>query len=93
MISVPGFLRIGFLNISLIFIITGCPSYYNNQSDGPQEGKGFLQIPGAGWQTFFRTAQDDSTLSRLPFKSECAYMHWTWGNIFNSNEPFVKVII
>ncbi|MFH0757494.1 MAG: DUF4832 domain-containing protein [Bacteroidota bacterium] len=46
-----------------------------------EEDKGFLQIPGVGWQTFFRTAQDDPTLAGLPFKSGCAYMRWTWGDL------------
>ena len=46
-----------------------------------EEDKGFLQIPGVGWQTFYRTAQDDPTLAGLPFKSGCAYVRWTWGDL------------
>ena len=46
-----------------------------------EEDTGFLQIPGVGWQTFFRTAQDDPSMTGLPFKSGCAYMRWTWGDL------------
>ena len=81
MIFILSFLRINGLIIFLICIITGCTSSDGNQSDGLPEDKGFLQIPGVGWQTFFRTAQDDPALTGLPFKSGCAYMRWTWGDL------------
>jgi len=81
MIFILSFLRINGLIIFLICIITGCTSSDGNQSDGLPEDKGFLQIPGVGWQTFFRTAQDDPALIGLRFKSGCAYMRWTWGDL------------
>jgi hypothetical protein len=46
-----------------------------------EEDTGFLQIPGVGWQTFYRTAQDDPSMSGLRFKSGCAYVRWTWGDL------------
>jgi hypothetical protein len=81
MIFILSFLRINGLIIFLICFITGCTLSDGNQSDGLPEDKGFLQIPGVGWQTFFRTAQDDPALIGLRFKSGCAYMRWTWGDL------------
>lgn len=46
-----------------------------------EEDTGFLQIPGAGWQTFFKTGTEDPSMSGLPFKSGCAYYRWTWGDL------------
>ena len=62
------------------FILSCSPSDKTKQSI-LEEDEGFLQIPGVGWQTFFRTAQDDPTLTGLRFKSGCAYMRWTWGDL------------
>ena len=59
------------LAISLIY---ACSPADNRQDDPLQEDKGFLQIPGVGWQPFFRTAQDDPSMAGLPFKSSCVYM-------------------
>jgi hypothetical protein len=68
----------------IVLIITICPGCTTEEEVDYvilEEDKGFLQIPGVGWQTFFRTAQDDPTLAGLPFKSGCAYMRWTWGDL------------
>jgi hypothetical protein len=46
-----------------------------------KEYEGFLQIPGVGWQTFYRTAPEDKTIENLPFKSGSAYVRWTWGQL------------
>ena len=69
------------LQLFLVCIITACNQSDNKNNDILLEDKGFLQIPGVGWQTFFRTAQNDPTLAGLPFKSGCAYMRWTWGDL------------
>lgn len=75
------FLRIPVIKILLIVFIAGCTPADNKQVDGLPEDTGFLQIPGVGWQTFFRTALEDPTLTGLKFKSGCAYMRWTWGDL------------
>ena len=67
--------------ILLTTIFPGCTPEEKLDDGILEEDKGFLQIPGVGWQTFFRTAQDDPTLTGLPFKSGCAYMRWTWGDL------------
>ena len=71
---------------SLFSLLAICLIYACSPADNPpdnalQEDEGFLQIPGVGWQTFFRTAQDDPSMTGLPFKSGCAYMRWTWGDL------------
>jgi hypothetical protein len=43
-----------------------------------QEETGFMQIPGVGWQTFGKTADEDNSLTGLRFKSGCAYYRWYW---------------
>ena len=65
----------------LIALISAFSCSDKRDKDTFPEATGFLQIPGVGWQTFFRTAQDDPTLNGLPFKSGCAYMRWTWGDL------------
>ena len=65
----------------LVLLISLCSRSEDIKTDILQEDTGFLQIPGVGWQTFFRTAQDDPALTGLPFKSGCAYMRWTWGDL------------
>ncbi len=67
--------------VLIIMICPGCTTEEEVYYGVFEEDKGFLQIPGVGWQTFFRTAQDDRTLAALPFKSGCAYMRWTWGDL------------
>lgn len=74
-------LRIHGIKILLIVYIAGCTPSDDKQTDTLPEDSGFLQIPGVGWQTFFRTALEDPTLTGLPFKSGCAYMRWTWGDL------------
>ncbi len=68
-------------SIFSICLLSLCSPADNPQDDPLQEDDGFLQIPGVGWQTFFRTAQDDPSMAGLPFKSGCAYMRWTWGDL------------
>jgi hypothetical protein len=72
-----------FFRIAVLFIafIPGCTADENAGHEILEEYNGFLQIPGVGWQTFFRTAQTDPTLAGLPFKSGCAYFRWTWGDL------------
>ncbi|NMC37970.1 MAG: DUF4832 domain-containing protein [Bacteroidales bacterium] len=83
--SVPSRYYSGLLNLSVIILIliisADCSQKENTGKGILEEDKGFLQIPGVGWQTFFRTAQDDPSIAGLPFKSGCAYMRWTWGDL------------
>jgi hypothetical protein len=67
--------------ILLMSISVTCSSREKLENGILEEDTGFLQIPGVGWQTFFRTAQDDPSMTGLPFKSGCAYMRWTWGDL------------
>lgn len=67
--------------VLLVCLILSCSPSDKNQSDGLPEDTGFLQIPGVGWQTFFRTASEDNSMNGLRFKSGCAYMRWTWGDL------------
>jgi hypothetical protein len=64
----------------LIFVlsIASCRKDSSPKSSVLEEERGFLQIPGVGWQTFDRTADQDNTLSTLKFKSGCAYYRWYW---------------
>ena len=64
-----------------IVFVASCTSADKNNSGILEEDKGFLQIPGAGWQTFFRTASEDPSLTGLKFKSGSAYMRWTWSDL------------
>jgi hypothetical protein len=74
-------LKVCMLKLFLIFIIAGCTRSENKNNEVLPEDKGFLQIPGVGWQTFCRTAKNDPSLTGLPFKSGCAYIRWTWGDL------------
>ena len=65
----------------LVGLVFACSSADKKQVDVLPEDKGFIQIPGVGWQTFFRTASEDPSLNGLRFKSGCAYMRWTWGDL------------
>jgi hypothetical protein len=67
--------------ILVMSISVTCSSREKLENGILEEDTGFLQIPGVGWQTFFRTAQDDPSMTGLPFKSGCAYMRWTWGDL------------
>ncbi len=67
--------------ILLVILIPSCSRIDNKNVDFLQEDKGFLQIPGVGWQTFFRTASEDPSMTGLRFKSGCAYARWTWGDL------------
>ena len=69
------------LRIVLACLFVSCTPSDKKQVNSLQEDTGFLQIPGVGWQTFFRTAPDDPSINGLPFKSGCAYMRWTWGDL------------
>lgn len=69
------------LMILLLGLAWACAPADKTVNEVLPEDTGFIQIPGVGWQTFFRTAQDDPTLAGLRFKSGCAYMRWTWGDL------------
>lgn len=69
------------ISVLLITVCLDCTTEEKVDSGILEEDTGFLQIPGVGWQTFFRTAQTDPTLTGLSFKSGCAYMRWTWGDL------------
>jgi hypothetical protein len=72
------FRRLTFLFVIGFLIISSCNKDSNQGPAVLTEDKGFLQIPGAGWQTFDRTANLDNTLGSLRFKSGCAYYRWYW---------------
>lgn len=69
------------LCILIICLANACSPPDSAQDDLLQEDEGFLQIPGVGWQTFFSTADEDLSMRGLRFKSGCAYMRWTWGDL------------
>jgi Domain of unknown function (DUF4832)/Beta-galactosidase len=75
------FIQSAVLKILLTGFVMSCAPSDKKQVDVLQEDNGFIQIPGVGWQTFFRTAQDDPSMNGLRFKSGCAYMRWTWGDL------------
>ena len=75
------YFRSAVLTILFTLLFVSCSRSDNTVNDNLQEDKGFLQIPGVGWQTFFRTAQEDPSMNGLRFKSGCAYMRWTWGDL------------
>jgi hypothetical protein len=79
--TIPAFLRISGIKILLTVLIAGCTPADNKRDEVLPEDNGFLQIPGVGWQTFYRTAPEDPTMTGLPFKSGCAYVRWTWGDL------------
>jgi|WetSurMetagenome_2_1015567.scaffolds.fasta_scaffold22221_2 hypothetical protein len=70
--------RENILLLVFVIILTSCNKDSAPKSSVPEEDKGFLQIPGVGWQTFDRTADLDNTLNTLKFKSGCAYYRWYW---------------
>ena len=70
--------RVNILSLMFVLIITSCKKDSIPKSSVLEEDKGFLQIPGVGWQTFNRMADLDNTLSTLRFKSVCAYYRWYW---------------
>jgi hypothetical protein len=67
--------------LSVISFLFACNSRETVENGILEEETGFLQIPGVGWQTFYMSSQDDPTLAGLPFKSGCAYIRWTWGDL------------
>ncbi len=76
------FFNLSVLKIAGLCIVMSCSHADNPSPDGIlTEDKGFLQIPGVGWQTFGKTAQDDPAMTGLKFKSGCAYTRWTWGDL------------
>ena len=64
-----------------ITIMVACQKPEEHNMAVLREDTGFIQIPGVGWQTFFRTAPEDNSLNGLRFKSGSAYMRWTWGDL------------
>ncbi len=46
-----------------------------------KEYTGFLKIPGIGFQTFGRFADEDQSLRDMPFSSGSAYFRWMWEQI------------
>jgi hypothetical protein len=81
------------ISVLLITVCLKCSNEEKNDFGILEEDKGFLQIPGVGWQTFFRTAQTDPTIAGLPFKSGCAYMRWTWGDLEPEEGQYAFVMI
>lgn len=79
--STSGLYRWSPLRILLICLVLGCSHADNPGDEILQEDDSFLQIPGVGWQTFYRTQKDDPSMAGLPFKSGCAYVRWTWGDL------------
>lgn len=70
------------LRILMLFgLLLTCTSYEKSEIVTLPEETGFIQIPGVGWQTFFRTALEEKNMNGLRFKSGCAYMRWTWGDL------------
>jgi len=68
-----------YLMIGLVLIFSyACESSDNQNRIILQEETGFLQIPGVGWQTFNKTADEDNSIDGLRFKSGCAYYRWYW---------------
>ena len=68
-------------HLLLTCFVVSCTSSDEKQVGGLPEDKGFIQIPGVGWQTFYRTATEDPGMNGLRFKSGCAYVRWTWGDL------------
>lgn len=72
-------------SIVLLMLLFGlfaiCTSFNKTVTVTLPEDKDFLQIPGVGWQTFYRTADADKTLSGLRFKSGCAYFRFYWNTV------------
>lgn len=74
-------LRKGIPVLLLSIILVTVHSCKTNGSDNPvslQEDTTFLQIPGVGWQTFNRVADEDKSMDGLRFKSGTAYYRWYW---------------
>ena len=81
----------GIFSLLLISIIFSCKvnskesvlqeDKINSKEIVLQEDKGFLQIPGVGWQTFYCTADEDQSLKTYKFKSGCAYYRWYWSSL------------
>lgn len=67
--------------VLILLICSACSPNDKPESEILNEETGFLQIPGVGWQTFYRTADEDPSMTGLPFKSGCAYIRWTWGDL------------
>jgi hypothetical protein len=62
----------------MVCLMAACKSHPVNKVFTFQEDTSFLQIPGVGWQTFYKTADEDSSLKYLRFKSGTAYYRWYW---------------
>lgn len=72
------------LLLLLIIIISAVRCNRNKELETPapvEDTTLFLQIPGVGWQTFDRTADNDLNLKELRFKSGCAYYRWYWKTV------------
>ena len=68
-----------FILIGLVMCLTySCKDPENQDRLILQEETGFLHIPGVGWQTFSKTADEDRSVTGLRFKSGCAYYRWYW---------------
>jgi hypothetical protein len=80
-------------SLLLIFLSAGCSHSENSRDEVLQIDDDFLQIPGVGWQTFGRTAQDDPSMAGLRFKSGCAYVRWTWGDLEPSEGQYSFAMI
>jgi hypothetical protein len=81
------------LSILLVYLAAGCSHTNNSQDDLLQVDNDFLQIPGVGWQTMGKTASDDPSMAGLRFKSGCAYVRWTWGDLEPSEGQYSFAMI
>jgi hypothetical protein len=65
----------------MVWVIASCKPHSGTKVITLQEDTGFLQIPGVGWQTFYKVADQDSSLKYLRFKSGTAYYRWYWKSL------------
>jgi hypothetical protein len=67
-----------YLPLLLVLLVASCRPQPSTMVFTPGEDTSFLQIPGVGWQTFYKTADQDTTLRNLRFNSGAAYYRWYW---------------
>lgn len=72
-----------FALIVFVFFLANCSKdeERNGDTDELIEYKGFLKIPGVGFQTFFRFEDEDPNLKQMPFPSGSAYFRWMWEQV------------
>lgn len=72
-----------FLPFFIFLFLSGCTKDTEPDGGSPilREYTGFLKIPGVGFQTFGRFADEDQSLQQMPFSSGSAYFRWMWKQI------------